>query len=97
MNFILMVSAVCDPPRAKADIRVLLALGISEEVTTHGLKGNKKRKSRKLDEDFTVSQVALRLPNVAADSDDSPSARAAAYGGGRCPESGSGSPAGHSE
>ena len=31
------------------------ALGIAEEVEALGLKGSKKKKGRKLDEDFTVS------------------------------------------
>lgn len=30
------------------------ALGITEEVEALGLKGSKKRKGKKLDEDFTV-------------------------------------------
>lgn len=33
------------------------ALGISEEVAVLGLKGSKKRKSKKLDEDFIVCTV----------------------------------------
>ncbi|KZT03301.1 SET domain-containing protein [Laetiporus sulphureus 93-53] len=37
---------------AAMDDLYLDALGISEEVATLGLKGNKKRKSKKLDEDF---------------------------------------------
>ena len=32
----------------------LLALGISDEVERYGLKGNKKKKSKQLDEDYVV-------------------------------------------
>lgn len=32
----------------------MLALGIADEVERLGLKGNKKKKGKKLDEDFTV-------------------------------------------
>lgn len=37
------------------------ALGISEEVAVLGLKGSKKRKSKKLDEDFIVRFIARLL------------------------------------
>jgi hypothetical protein len=33
------------------------ALGVSEEIAALGLKGNKKKRARKLDEDFTVSSI----------------------------------------
>jgi len=33
------------------------ALGVSEEIAALGLKGNKKKRARKLDEDFTVSPI----------------------------------------
>jgi hypothetical protein len=34
---------------------IFTALGISDEVEMFGLKGNKKKKSKKLDEDWVVS------------------------------------------
>lgn len=41
--------------RNNADIySVVVALGISEEVEQLGLKGSKKKKSKKLDEDYLV-------------------------------------------
>jgi len=33
------------------------ALGVSGEIAALGLKGNKKKRARKLDEDFTVSPI----------------------------------------
>ena len=38
---------------------MLPALGITDEVETLGLKGNKKKKSKKLDEDFKSGAVRL--------------------------------------
>ena len=35
--------------------RLPAALGLTEEVERLGLKGNKKKKGKKLDEDWTVS------------------------------------------
>lgn len=40
------------------------ALGITDEVEQLGLKGNKKRKSKKLDEDYMVPSHALILNQV---------------------------------
>jgi histone-lysine N-methyltransferase SETD2 len=37
-------------------------LGISDEVEKLGLKGNKRKKSRKLDEDFTVTFHSYNPP-----------------------------------
>ena len=39
-----------------------LALGISDEVEMYGLKGSKKKKSKKLDEDYVVSHLLGFLP-----------------------------------
>jgi hypothetical protein len=39
----------------------ILALGVSEEIAALGLKGNKRKKARKLDEDFKVSIVDKSL------------------------------------
>ena len=36
-----------------------LALGISDEVEFYGLKGSKKKKSKKLDEDYVVRLLPL--------------------------------------
>jgi hypothetical protein len=38
-----------------SDSDFFVALGITDEVEKLGLKGNKKKKSRKLDEDFMVT------------------------------------------
>lgn len=38
-----------------------LALGITDEVEMLGLKGNKKKKGKKLDEDFIVSSVTCPI------------------------------------
>lgn len=40
------------------------ALGISEEVEMYGLKGTKKKKSKKLDEDYTPVLKPLLLTDV---------------------------------
>lgn len=40
---------------------LLPALGITEEVEALGLKGSKKKKGKKLDEDFTVRRFEVRL------------------------------------
>lgn len=37
------------------------ALGISDEVDKFALKGNKKKKGRKLDEDYMVSMISIFL------------------------------------
>ena len=42
----------------------LVALGISDEVEQLGLKGNKKRSSKKLDEDYMVPIDGLNLRPV---------------------------------
>jgi hypothetical protein len=50
-----------------ANVPVLLALGISDEVEMLGLKGSKKRKSKKLDEDYMVclaSAPVLSVPQL---------------------------------
>jgi [histone H3]-lysine36 N-trimethyltransferase len=38
-----------------------LALGIADEVERLGLKGNRRKKGKKLDEDFNVSIASLTL------------------------------------
>ena len=35
------------------------ALGVSEEVAANGLKGNKKKRAKRLDEDFNVSRPEI--------------------------------------
>ena len=40
-------------------LTICIALGITDEVEQLGLKGNKKKKSKKLDEDFVVSILQL--------------------------------------
>lgn len=42
----------------------LLALGITEAVEALGLKGSKKKKSRKLDEDYFPELTPIELPDV---------------------------------
>jgi hypothetical protein len=59
MTFILMVRLPANTLLMIANASALLALGITDEVEKLGLKGNKKRKGRKLDEDYMVC-----LPNV---------------------------------
>ena len=38
---------------------VYVALGITDEVEMYGLKGSKKKKGKKLDEDFIVRRLIL--------------------------------------
>jgi [histone H3]-lysine36 N-trimethyltransferase len=45
-------------PQSLTNTRCFAALGISEEVDRLGLKGSKKKKSKKLDEDWMVSAPA---------------------------------------
>jgi hypothetical protein len=42
-------------PVAHSAQHIFSALGISDEVERYGLKGNKKKKSKQLDEDYVVS------------------------------------------
>lgn len=52
-----------------SDIKCPLALGISDDVELLGLKGSKKRKSKKLDEDWMVSRnvlISLALTRLAS-------------------------------
>lgn len=42
------------PNSLRCDLRKT-ALGVSEEVAANGLKGNKKKRAKRLDEDFNVS------------------------------------------
>jgi hypothetical protein len=44
-------------------ITLRLALGITEEVEKLGLKGSKKKKGKKLDEDYVVSAIILHRPS----------------------------------
>lgn len=41
-------------------LHLTVALGISDEVEQLGLKGNKKKKGKKLDEDFVVSMPTFK-------------------------------------
>lgn len=67
-----MIYTLTVRPRASsqfliANVPVLLALGISDEVEMLGLKGSKKRKSKKLDEDYMVclaSALVLSVPQL---------------------------------
>lgn len=52
VEFVLTVVSVC------------IALGITEAVDALGLKGSKKKKSRKLDEDYFPDLTAIPLPDV---------------------------------
>lgn len=45
------------------------ALGIAEEVEALGLKGNKKKKGKKLDEDFKVRPLHLIFSALRRDAD----------------------------
>lgn len=67
MDDLYIDGAPCSPLRAELSppkhalthsrvFGLALALGIAEEVEALGLKGSKKKKGRKLDEDFTVSR-----------------------------------------
>lgn len=51
------LSLSCEP-----DSSCYAALGITEEVEALGLKGNRRKKGKKLDDDFNVSSImALHL------------------------------------
>lgn len=54
MTFILMVRLLSNTLPLIVNAPTLLALGITDEVEKLGLKGNKKKKGRKLDEDYMV-------------------------------------------
>lgn len=45
-------------------LRAPTALGITEAVEALGLKGSKKKKSRKLDEDYFPELTPIALPDV---------------------------------
>lgn len=57
MTFISMVRLPTSTLLLIANTSALLALGITDEVEKLGLKGNKRKKGRKLDEDYMVCLV----------------------------------------
>ena len=53
------VRAVASLNTARMPDAMYVALGIADEVEMYGLKGSKKKKGKKLDEDFIVRSPAL--------------------------------------